>query len=159
MTIVNMDVAATHETIANLDINSANPTEFPLVVRRRFNKKGLLIEDSDDSSTVRITPHYESIKAEDESSVSPIYTPEIMKTAPLEVSIAFFPNYLPRIDPDLEGLLCVDMEKIEGTAESSRRESAAPVPPPFYIPGGGPSIISLTCKLKGIWTNDVTPSL
>ena len=138
MTIVNMDVAATYETIANLDMHSANPTEIPLVVCRRFNKEGLLINDSDDSSSVRITPHYESIKAGDESSVSPIYTPEIMKTAPWEVSIAFFPNYLPRIDPDLEGLLYVDMEKIEGTSESSGRESAAPVPPPFYIPGGRP---------------------
>ena len=98
-----------------------------------LNKEGLLVNDSDDSSSVRITPHYESIKAGNELSVSPIYTPEIIK-----VSIAFFPNYLPRINPDLEGLLYVDMEKIEGTAESSGRESAAPVPPLFYIPGGGP---------------------
>ena len=30
------------------------------------------------------------------------------------------------------------MEKIEESAESFGRESAAPVPPPFYIPGGGP---------------------
>ena len=87
---------------------------------------------------MRITPHYESITAGDESSVSPIYAPEIMKSAPWEVSVAFFPNYLPRINPDLEGLLHVDMEKIEGTIESSRTESAARVPPPFYIPGGGP---------------------
>ena len=119
MTIANMDVAATHETIANLDINYANPTKFPLVVCRRFNKEGLLLNDSDDSSSVRITPHHESIKTGDESSVSPIYTPEIMKSAPWEVSIAFFPNYLPQINPDLEGLLYVDMEKIEGAAESS----------------------------------------
>ncbi|XP_057546647.1 uncharacterized protein LOC130825435 [Amaranthus tricolor] len=30
------------------------------------------------------------------------------------------------------------MENLEGSAESSGRESAAPVPPPFYIPNGGP---------------------
>ena len=81
-----MDVATTNETIANSDINSANPAKFPLVVCRHFNKEGLLIHDSDDSSSVRITPHYESIKAGDESSVSPIYTLEIMKSAPWEVS-------------------------------------------------------------------------
>ena len=138
MTIANMDAVATHGTIANLDINSANPTKFPLVVCRRFNKEGLLLNDSNDSSSVRITPHYESIKTGDETSVSPIYTPEIMKSAPWEVSIAFFPNYLPRINLDLEGLLYVDMEKIEGAAESSGRESAV-----------GPSIISLTSKLRG----------
>ena len=61
-----------------------------------------------------------------------------MKSAPWEVSIAFFPNYLPRINPSLEGLLYVDMEKIEETAESYGRESAAPMPPPFYIPDDGP---------------------
>ena len=54
MTFVYMDVAATHETIANLDINSANPMEIPLVVCRRFNKEGLLMNDSEDSSSVRI---------------------------------------------------------------------------------------------------------
>ena len=97
MTIINMDVVATHEIIANFDINSAIPTEIPLVACRRFNKEGLLMNDSDDSSSVRITPHYESIKAGDESYVSPVYPPEIMKTAPWEVSVAFFPNYLPRI--------------------------------------------------------------
>ena len=133
-----MDVAATHDTLANLDINIANPTEIPLVVCRRFNKEGLLMNDSDDSSSVRITPHCESIKAGDESSVSPVYTPEKMKTAPWEVGIAFWPNYLPRINPDLEGLLYVDMENVEVSTELSGRESAAPVPPPFYIPHGGP---------------------
>ncbi|XP_057527555.1 uncharacterized protein LOC130806469 isoform X2 [Amaranthus tricolor] len=128
-----MDVATT-----NSDTNPTNLPETPLIVRRRLNKKGLPMDDSDESSSVRITPHYEPIKAGDESSVSPIYPPEIMKTAPWEVSIAFFPNYLPRINPDLEGLLYVDMENLEGSAESSGRESAAPAPPPFYIPDGGP---------------------
>ena len=118
MTIANMDAVATHGTIANLDINSANPTKFPLVVCRRFNKEGLLLNDSDDSSAMRITPYYESIKTGDEPSVSPIYTPEIM-------------NRL------LEGLLYVDMEKIEGAAESSGKESAMPVPPLLYILGLG----------------------
>ena len=32
----------------------------------------------------------------------------------------------------------VDMENIEGSAKSSGRESATPVPPPFYMPSGGP---------------------
>ena len=118
MTMVNMDVAATNETIANTDINPTNPTNFPLVVCKRINER-FFVDDSGDSSSVRITPHYESIKAGDESSVSPIYTPEMMKSAPWEVSIAFFSNYLPRINPDLEGLLYVDMETIEESAESS----------------------------------------
>ena len=61
-----------------------------------------------------------------------------MKSAPWEVSIACFLNYLPRINHDLEGLLYADMEKIEESAELSGRESAASVPPPFYISGGGP---------------------
>lgn len=32
----------------------------------------------------------------------------------------------------------VDMEKIEESAESSRREIAVQAPPPFYIPDGCP---------------------
>ena len=93
-----MDFSATNETIANIDINPTNPTNFPsLVVCKRFDKERLLVGDSGDSSSVRITPHYESIKAGDKSSVSPIYTPEMMKSTPWEMSIAFFPNYLPRI--------------------------------------------------------------
>ena len=137
-----MDVPVTNETIANIGINTANPTNFPsLVVCKHFDKEGLVVDDSGDSSSVRITPHYESIRAAEESFIAPIYTPEVIKSALLEVSIAFFPNYLPRINPNLEGLLYVDMEKIERKAESSRRESAALVPPPFYIPAAGPSII------------------
>ena len=81
---------------------------------------------------------YESIKVGEESSVSPIYIPEIFKPAPWEVSAAFFPNYLPRINPDLKGLFCVNMEKIEESAESSGRESAVLASPPFYVKGGGP---------------------
>ena len=54
------------------------------------------------------------------------------------MSVAFFPNYLSRINHDLEGLLYVDIKKIEKSIESSRRESAVPAPPSFYIKGGGP---------------------
>ena len=167
-----MDVSATNETIANTDINPTNPTNFPLVVCKRIDERSL-VDDSGDSSSVRITPHYESIKAGDESSVSPIYTLEMKKSAPWEVSIAFFPNYLPRINPDLERLLYVDMEKIEESAESSGRESAASVPPLFYIPGGGPlnffinlqtnrdldkqwNVVSLKWRLKDDY-NIITP--
>ena len=103
MTLVNMDFSAANETIANIDINPTDPTNFSsLVVCKRFDKEILLVDDSGDSSSVRITPHYESIKAGDESSVSLIYTPKMMKSAPWELSIAFFPNYLPRINPDLD---------------------------------------------------------
>ena len=130
-----MDVVATNETVANTDINPSNSTNFPsLDVCRRFNKEGLLIDDSDDSSLVRITPHYESITAGDESFVSPIYTPEIMKSAPWEVSVAFFPNYLPRINPDLEGLLHVDNGKDRGNNRICS--------------------VSLTCELREIWINN-----
>ena len=133
-----MDVSDKNDAIVNTDINLTNPTNFPsLAVCKHIDEKSL-VDDSGDSNSVRITPHYESIKAGDESSVSPIFTPEMMKSAPWEVSIAFFPNYLPRINPDLERLLYVNMEKIEESAGSSRRESAASVPPLFYIPGGGP---------------------
>ena len=48
--------------------------------------------------------------------------------------------FLPKLlaeNPDLEGLLYVDTEKIEELAESSGRESTAQVPPLFYISGGG----------------------
>ena len=119
-----MDFSATNETIANIDINPTNPTNFPsLVVCKRFDKEELLVDYSGDSSSVIITPHDESIKAEEESSVSPIYTPEMVTSASWEVSIAFFPNYLSKINPDLEGLLYVDMEKIEDSAESSGKKA------------------------------------
>ena len=54
------------------------------------------------------------------------------------MSVASFPNYLPRINLDLEGLLYVDMEKIKKLTESSGRESAVLAPPPFYVKGSGP---------------------
>ena len=43
MTIAKVNVAATHGTIANLDINSTKPADFPLVVCTHFNKEGLLL--------------------------------------------------------------------------------------------------------------------
>ena len=64
------------------------------------------------------------------------------------MSVAFFSNYLTRINPDLEGLLYVDMEKIEESAESSGRESAVPTPPPFNIEGGGPLNYFIDLKIK-----------
>ena len=135
LTVVDMYFPANDGTLINIDTNTTNFANCPHLVECSPNdNKKLMSDDLDDSSiTIRITPHFESKKAKKELSISPIYLSETYKPAPWEVSVAFFPNYLSRINLDLKGLLYVDMEKIEESAESSVRESAVQAPPPFYI--------------------------
>jgi putative gypsy type transposon len=127
---------ANNNFAANIETNSVNPIFPPLVVCNQVVNIDVDQRDSDDSSDIKITPHYESIKT-GETSVSPIFILDKYQSAPWEVSIAFLPNYLPRINPDLKGLLIVDMEKMEGLGGSSSRESTVQHPPPFYIEDGG----------------------
>ena len=66
----------------------------------------------------------------------PIYPPEKRYPAPWEVDIAFLPNYLTKINSELDGLLYVDTN-MEQSAESSGRKSASATPLCFNIEDGG----------------------
>ena len=73
--MVDMDAPTKDENPNNIDINTTNLANFPrLVICRHNDNKDLTSDNSDDNSTtIRITSHFESIKAGKESSVSPIY--------------------------------------------------------------------------------------
>ena len=88
---------ADNNSAANIETNPANSRFPPLVVCNQIENKNTEHRDSDDSSDKKITPYYESIKT-GESFVSPIYISDKRQPAPWEVSIAFFPNYLTRIN-------------------------------------------------------------
>ena len=81
--MVDIDAPVNDGTLTNIDTNTTNLANFPrLVVCRHNDNKDLMSDDWDDSSTIRITPHFEPIKTGKESYVSPIYLPEIHKPAP-----------------------------------------------------------------------------
>lgn len=64
-------------------ISPTNLANFPpLVVLKHIDYKDITPDDSDDSSTVKITPHYVSIKAGEETYISSIYIPEKYKPSP-----------------------------------------------------------------------------
>lgn len=110
-----MDIPNYVGTLININTDTTNLANIPNLIEFNPNdNKALVLDDTDDSrTTINVTRHFQSIRARDKSSISPIYLPGIYKPAPWEVSVAFFLNYLPRINLDLEGLLYVDMEKIE----------------------------------------------
>lgn len=73
---------ADNNSAANLETNVANPRFPPLVVYTHVENSDTKQHDSDDSSDVKITPYYESIKT-GESFVSPIYISEKTSTCSL----------------------------------------------------------------------------
>ena len=98
-----MDTLANDGTLINIDTNTTNLANFSLLVICRHNDNKYLT--SDDSDDCKNYSTFSINKGRGRVICSPIYLPEIYKPASLGVSVAFFPNYLPRINPDLEGLL------------------------------------------------------
>ena len=54
------------------------------------------------------------------------------------MSIAFFPDYLPKINFELDRYLYVDTKKMHNNADPWERNSAEKELYPFYMPQGGP---------------------
>ena len=94
--MVDMDAPAKDETLTNIDINTTNLANFPrLVVCTHNDNKDLMSDHLDDISiTIRITPHFKSIKAGKNHLFPPYTYRRYTNLLPWRVSVAFYPNYL-----------------------------------------------------------------